>query len=80
MKIEIVNDRNAITFGSLPYGTVVSCEDGSGVYMSIPPCIEDEGGDLMNAVDLEDGSLTMFMSNEQVIPLPAHLVIDWKHR
>lgn len=78
MKIEIVNDRNATNFGDLPYITIFSCDNGSGVFMSIPPCYDS--GDLMNAVDLEDGSLTMFMSNEQVIPLPARLVIDWKHR
>lgn len=78
MKIEIVNDRNAVPFQSLPYGTVISCEDNSGIFMIIEDTYAD--GDRMNAVDLEDGSLTYFVENEKVIPLPAHLVIDWKNR
>ena len=78
MKIEIVNDRNGTPFQSLPYGTVIACEDGSGVFMIIEDAYVE--GDHMNAVDLEDGGLTYFAANEKVIPLPAHLVIDWKNR
>lgn len=69
----IRNDKNHFDFGNLEKGDVFRYQDN--VFMVIKK-IESKNGSVYNAIDLEDGELTLFYDDEEVIPLKAELVVN----
>lgn len=69
----IRNDKNHFEFGNLENGEVFRYQDN--VFMVIRE-VETKNGGIYNAIDLEDGGLTLFYADEEVIPLKAELVVN----
>lgn len=81
--MKIIDNR---TVKSVPFGYVRLCEIfrpidndiyGSTAYMRIPQT-EDNNGDYLNAIDLDEGYLTWVEDSEQVELLNATLHINPK--
>ena len=69
----IRNDNKGIDFNTLEIGDVFKDQDN--VFMVIKK-IESKNGSVYNAIDLDDGELTLFYADEEVIPLKAELVVS----
>lgn len=69
----IRNDNKGIDFNTLKIGDVF--KDQENILMVIKK-IESKNGSVYNAIDLEDGELTLFYADEEVIPLKAELVVS----
>lgn len=67
------NDKNHFDFGNLENGDVFRYQDD--VFMVIKE-IENKNGSMYNAIDLENGDLTFFYADEEVVALKAELVIS----
>lgn len=69
----IRNDKNHFDFSLLTNGDVFRYQDD--IFMVIKE-VENKNGGIYNAIDLENGDLTFFYSDEEVIPLKAELVVN----
>ena len=69
----IRNDNKGIDFNTLKIGDVF--KDHENILMVIRE-VETKNGGIYNAIDLEDGELTLFYADEEVIPLKAELVVS----
>ena len=69
----IRNDKKGIDFGTLENGDVF--KDQENIFMVIKE-IENKNGSMYNAIDLENGDLTFFYADEEVIALKAELVVS----
>lgn len=69
----IRNDNKGIDFNTLKIGDVF--KDQENILMVIRE-VETKNGGIYNAIDLEDGELTLFYADEEVIPLKAELVVS----
>lgn len=81
--MKIIDNRitKSMSFGCVHIGEVFRPVDDdvyrATVYMRIP-VVEDQTGDYLNAVNLDEGYLTWFEDSEQVELLNATLHIDPK--
>lgn len=69
----IRNDNKGIDFNTLKIGDVF--KDQENILMVIRE-VETKNGGIYNAIDLEDGELTLFYADKEVIPLKAELVVS----
>lgn len=69
----IRNDNKGIDFGTLANGDIF--KDHENIFMVIEE-IEGKNGGIYNAIDLENGDLTLFYADEKVIALKAELVVS----
>lgn len=69
----IRNDKKDIDFGTLENGDIF--KDRENIFMVFEE-IEGKNGSIYNAIDLENGDLTFFYADEEVIPLKAELVVS----
>lgn len=69
----IRNDNKGIDFGTLANGDIF--KDHENIFMVIEE-IEGKNGSIYNAIDLENGDLTLFYADEKVIALKAELVVS----
>jgi hypothetical protein len=69
----IRNDKKGIDFGTLENGDIF--KDQENIFMVFEE-IEGKNGSIYNAIDLENGDLTFFYADEQVIALKAELVVS----
>jgi len=69
----IRNDKNHFDFGNLENGDVFRYQDS--IFMVIRE-VETENGGIYNAIDLENGELTRFYADEEVVAVKAELVVS----
>lgn len=69
----IRNDKKDVDFGTLENGDIF--KDHENIFMVIEE-IESKNGGIYNAIDLENGDLTLFYADEKVIALKAELVVS----
>lgn len=75
MKIQPKKTTNQVTFSSLVRGDTFRAveSDPDVIWMKI--CrIEDDEGDIYNAVDLSDGDIDTFENDEEVVPVAVTAV------
>lgn len=73
MKIEVKQDKNAVTFGSIEAGVVFKY--GDYYYIKTNATFRFEGANY-NAIDLDDGDFSIFNDNEVIYVPSAKLVIE----
>ena len=72
--IIVRNDKkNIVEFSFLENGDVFRYEEG--IFMVIKK-VENKNGGVYNAIDLENGELTLFYADEEVTALKAELVVS----